>query len=66
MIAAAMLARLRASLEPIPRGLKLAEVERDDAGEMIGFGEERRIAASVRQRDRLLDEICRPRKFART
>ena len=36
-----MLARLRASLEPI-RAAKLAEVERDDAREMIGFGESAR------------------------
>ena len=58
MIAAAVFACFGAFLEPVARGLKLAEVERDHTCKMIGFGQKLGIGASLRQRDQLFDEAC--------
>ncbi|WP_456635655.1 hypothetical protein [Bradyrhizobium sp. USDA 10063] len=51
-------AGLCASLEPIARELKLAEVEREHSRKMIGFGLTHGITASFRQLLRLLDKFC--------
>ena len=58
MIAAALFACRPASLEPVARGLKPAEVERDRSCKMISFGDKRGISNPFRQRDCLLDEAC--------
>src|ERR1700730_12962911 len=60
MIAAAVFACFRASLEPVARGLKLAEVKRDHPCKMISFGQKCRVSTPFCTRDRLLDEACSP------
>jgi len=63
MVAASVTA-FPASLNPVARALKFAEVEKGHTCKMVSLGQKLGISASLRQRDHLFDEACGPPEVA--